>query len=101
MIDMQICNKFFFSAISINTHANVFIGLLQLILLLVLAVFSGAKDTYVVLAPKIIRPGLDARIHYNTRNAPSYDLVKTSIIQNGAEKASTTRTFVGGKFIIY
>ena len=83
----------------LNCFGYLFAVLLQVTTLLALAVYTGADNTYVVLAPKTIRPGLAINIQYNTRKADSYDAVLTELLQDNAVKSSNRRTFIGGQYL--
>ena len=66
-------------------------------MLLLLAVYTTlAADTYVVLAPKTIRPGLDARLQYNLRYVTGNVDITTKIKQNNQVKATSTQTYSSG-----
>ncbi|XP_067949555.1 CD109 antigen-like [Watersipora subatra] len=74
-------------------------GFLQIFIIALLASCahgSNQKD-YVVLVPKIIRPGLTANIQYNTRGSSQYSSVVTEISQNNQKKFSSNHSFTPGK----
>ena len=70
---------------------------LRIFVLMLLATYATADTTFVVFAPKVLRPGFDAKIQYNTRMATDYDTVTTEISQRGIVKGFSKHQFVGGK----
>ncbi|XP_067949557.1 CD109 antigen-like [Watersipora subatra] len=74
-------------------------GFLQIFIIALLAscAHGSNQEDYVVLVPKIIRPGLTANIQYNTRGSSQYSSVVTEISQNNQKKFSSNHSFTPGK----
>lgn len=72
--------------------------MLSVTILLVLAVYTSADNTFVVLAPKTIRPGSVANLQYNLRDVQDYNNVVTEVLQGNQVKLLSAKPFRSGEY---
>lgn len=78
---------------------NSIIGLLRVAALLCSVVCTvSVAGLYVVLAPKILRPGLDSNIQYNLRHVVNDVEITTKIIQNNVVKTTLRHKYSAGMY---